>query len=61
MKRRTIDLTSLAESRSIEIARMTAGIHAEPDATLWTAALRPTTRGGKCMVAAGDDEPTPSR
>lgn len=60
MKRRTIDLASLAQEHRIEIAGMTDGIHCGLDAALWTTAMRPTTRGGKCPVSGGDDEPTSS-
>jgi len=55
MKRRTIDLAALAREHSTANSRMTAGMLAEGDATLWTADLRATTRGGKCWVTSAED------
>jgi len=61
MKRPTIDLATLARDHSTAIARMTAGMLAQGDATLWTVAMPATTRGGKCPKASAEDEPSPSR
>jgi hypothetical protein len=42
-----IDLNDLSISRSDEIARMMAAIEKSADASLWTAQMRTSVRGGK--------------
>jgi len=56
---KAISLSNLARSHSEEIDQMLLGITGSASSTLWTAAMRPATRGGKCtMVGASVEEPT---
>jgi predicted deacylase len=57
MARQPISLKTLAQTHSAEIDRMTAAIRRDGDGILWTAEMRAITRGGKCLVAAAEDEP----
>jgi len=51
MKRgKAINLTDLANDQRDEIEQMLVGIRGNAEATLWTATMRPATRGGKCMM-----------
>jgi hypothetical protein len=50
MPRRLVDLNLLATDRSDEVALIEAGIAGRSDIVLWTAALRASTRGGKCKI-----------
>jgi hypothetical protein len=43
-------LNLLATDRSDEVALIEAGIAGRSDIVLWTAALRASTRGGKCKI-----------
>jgi hypothetical protein len=45
-----LDLHHLANDHPAEVAQMLAGIQGGADAVLWTAAMRASTRGGKCKV-----------
>ncbi len=57
MLRRTIDLKALAQIHSIEVDRMAKAIRRDGGGVLWTAEMRATTRGGKCLVMPAEDEP----
>ena len=48
---KTISLNSLTLSHGAEIDMMQAAIHGSPESALWTAEMRPATRGGKCALA----------
>jgi hypothetical protein len=49
-------LNDLAQNRSAEIDQMLAGIGGKLSSTLWTAEMRPATRGGKCAFLRPEDE-----
>ena len=44
---KVISLSDLAHSQREAIDQMLSGISGEPLSTLWTASMRPATRGGK--------------
>jgi hypothetical protein len=48
---KAICLTSLTLSHGDEIDMMQAAIYGSPEAALWTAEMRPATRGGKGALA----------
>jgi len=54
-RRHIIDLNNLAQNRCDEIDQMLAGIGGNLSSTLWTAAMRPATRGGKCSFLRPSD------
>lgn len=60
MKRtKAINLSDLARNHSEEIDQMIVGIRDESAHTLWTASMRPATRGGKCgLIGASAEEPS---
>jgi hypothetical protein len=47
-----INLNDLANELRDEVEQMLVGIRGDADGALWTATLRPATRGGKCMMIA---------
>lgn len=51
-REKAISLSSLTLSHGDEIDMMQAAIHGNPGSQLWTAEMRPATRGGKCALAA---------
>jgi hypothetical protein len=56
MSGKTIRLNLLARIHRDEIDQMAQGIRGDADSVLWTAELRPATRGGKpCGQTAIDD------
>lgn len=52
-----ISLKTLAQSHSAEIDRMTDAMRRDDGGALWTAEMRATTRGGKCLMSHAEDEP----
>jgi hypothetical protein len=57
MKRtKAINLSDLTRTHSDEIDQMMVGISDESAHTLWTASMRPATRGGKCGFLRPEDE-----
>ena len=55
-RRLVVDLNGLATEHSAEVAQMLAGIQGGSDAVLWTAAMRASTRGGKCKVGSHPED-----
>jgi hypothetical protein len=53
---KAISLNNLARSHSEEIDQMLSGITGSASSTLWTASMRPATRGGKCGFLRPEDE-----
>ncbi len=54
---KTINLNHLADQLVDEIEQMLGGIRGDAGGALWTATMRPATRGGKCMIGAAIEEP----
>jgi hypothetical protein len=54
---RVIDLNILAQSHSVEIAQMLAGIDGAADCALWTLEMRSAVRGGKPLGGPRIKEP----
>jgi hypothetical protein len=52
---RLVDLRTLISSRSSEVSTMIGAIKGESGGPLWTAQLRASTRGGKCMIMATEE------
>ena len=55
-RRKTISLNYLSLTHRDDIDRMQQGIRGDAGSRLWTAALRPATRGGKPCGQAAIDE-----
>jgi len=59
-RRHIIDLNNLEQNHCAEIDQMLSGIGGSLSATLWTASMRPATRGGKCWGYVPTDERLPA-
>jgi hypothetical protein len=57
MARKPIHLKKLAEESSAEIDRMSEAMRRKESGALWTTEMPAVTRGGKCLVAAAEDDP----
>jgi hypothetical protein len=51
---KSINLNLLTATRGDEVEQVEAGIRGGSKCVLWTAELRPATRGGKCGVSPAD-------
>jgi len=47
---KSISLNGFTRSHSDDIDQMLSAIRGNSDSILWTAEMRPATRGGKCLV-----------